>query len=103
MAEAKSDDLIACCGLDCGKCFGYTKTVSEAARQLRNPFLGDYDAFKKHLDALAGLRCKCCLKRGYGSCAECDEFERCEKLAFLEPGHRNVHLKKLRKIKSLVT
>jgi len=35
MAEAKSDDLIACCGLDCGKCFGYTKTVSEAARQLR--------------------------------------------------------------------
>jgi len=131
MAEAKSDDLIAYCGLDCGKCFGYTKTVSEAAKQLRRtmraekikqvwptiPFLGDYDAFKKHLDALAGLRCrgclegggnpfckirKCCLKRGYGSCAQCDEFERCEKLAFLEPGHRDVHLKKLRKIKSSI-
>ncbi len=117
MAEAKSDDLIAYCGLDCGKCFSYTKTVSEAAKQLRRtmraekikqvwptiPFLGDYDAFKKHLDALAGFRCKCCLKRGYGSCAQCDEFERCEKLAFLDPGHRDVHMKKLRKIKSLVT
>ena len=78
MAEAKSDDLIAYCGLDCGKCFGYTKTVSEAAKQLRRtmraekirqvwptiPFLGDYDAFKKHLDALASLRCRGVAWRG---------------------------------------
>ena len=131
MAGTKGDDLIAYCGLDCGRCFSYTKTVSEAAKQLRRtmraekikqvwptiPFLGDYNAFKKHLDALAALRCrgclegggnpfckirKCCLKRGYGSCAQCDDFERCEKLAFLEPGHGDVHLKKLRKIQSLV-
>jgi uncharacterized radical SAM superfamily Fe-S cluster-containing enzyme len=49
-------DLIAYCGLDCSQCFGYTKRVSEAAKELRRvmrqermkvawevmPFLGDY-------------------------------------------------------------
>ncbi len=43
MAEAKSDDLIAYCGLDCSKCFGYTKTVSEAARQLRRTMRAEKD------------------------------------------------------------
>ena len=127
MAETKPDSLMTYCGLDCSTCFGYTKTISEAAKGLRRtmraekvkqvwpsmPFLGDYDAFKKDLDALAGLRCrgclegggnpfckirKCCLKRGYRSCAQCDEFESCEKLAFLELGHKDEHLKNLRKL-----
>ncbi|MBE9501487.1 MAG: DUF3795 domain-containing protein [Dehalococcoidia bacterium] len=128
MAEAKTDALIAYCGLDCSRCFGYTKTISEASKGLRRtmraekikqvwpsiPFLGDYDSFKKTLDALAGLRCggcregggppwckirTCCLKRGYESCAQCDEFESCEKLTFLEPGHKDEHLKILRKLR----
>jgi len=128
MSETKPNALLAYCGLDCSRCFGYTKTISDAAKQLRRtmraekikqvwptiPFLGDYDAFKKHLDALAGLRCrgclegggnpfckirKCCLKRDYRSCAQCDEFESCEKLTFLEPGHQDEHLKNLRKMK----
>jgi len=127
VAEAKSDALMAYCGLDCSKCFGYKKTISEAAKGLRRtmraekikqvwpsiPFLGDYDSFKKSLDALASMRCKgclegggppwckirtCCRKRGYESCAQCDEFESCEKLAFLEPGHKDEHLKSLRKL-----
>ena len=128
MSETIPDALLAYCGIDCSKCFGYTKTISEGAKQLRRtmraekmkqvwpsiPFLGDYDAFKKDLDALAGLRCrgclegggnpfckirKCCLKRGYRSCAQCDEFESCVKLTILEPGHKDEHLKNLRKIK----
>ena len=128
MAEAKTDALIAYCGLDCSRCFGYTKTISEASKGLRRtmraekikqvwpsiPFLGDYDSFKKTLDALAGLRCggcregggppwckirTCCRNRGYESCAQCDEFESCEKLTFLEPGHKDEHLKILRKLR----
>lgn len=126
MAETKPHSLMAYCGLDCSTCFGYTKTISEAAKGLRRtmraekmkqvwptiPFLGDYDSFKKSLDALAGLRCrgclegggnpfckirKCCLERGYRSCAQCDEVESCEKLNTLEPGHKDEHLKNLRR------
>lgn len=128
MAKTETDTLTAYCGLDCGKCFGYTKTISEVAKGLRRtmraekikqvwpsiPFLGDYESFKKSLDALAGLRCSgcregggppwckirtCAQKRGYETCAECTEFESCEKLAFLEPGHKDEHLKNLRRLK----
>lgn len=127
MAETKTDVLIAYCGLDCSRCFGYTKTISESAKGLRRamreekikqvwpsiPFLGDYDSFKKTLDALAGFRCKgcregggnpwckiraCCRNLGYESCAQCHEFESCEKLAFLQPGHKDEHLKNLRRM-----
>ena len=126
--ETKTDTLIAYCGLDCSRCFGYKKTISEAAKGLRRtmhdekikqvwpsiPFLGDYDSFKKTLDALAGFRCKscregggppwceirsCCQKKGYDSCAQCDGFESCEKLAFLEAGHKDEHLKNLRRLR----
>jgi hypothetical protein len=133
MAQNNPVALTAYCGLDCGSCFGYTKTISEAAKSLRRtmraekmkqvwpsmPFLGDYDAFKKDLDALAGLRCKgcrdgggnpfckirkCAQKLNYEGCWECGEFETCEKLTFLEPGHKDEHLKSLRKLKkSLVS
>lgn len=120
--------MVAYCGLDCGTCFGYTKTVSEAAKNLRRtmraekikqvwpsmPFLGDYSSFKKDLDALAGLRCKgcrdgggnpfckirkCAQKNGYEGCWECDQFESCDKLTFLEAGHKDAHLKSLRRLK----
>ncbi len=67
MAETKPHSLMAYCGLDCSTCFGYTKTISEAAKGLRRtmraekmkqvwpsmPFLGDCDAFKKE------SRCPC--------------------------------------------
>ena len=118
MTEAKTDALMAYCGLDCGKCFAYTKTISEAAKGLRRtmrderikqvwptiPFLGDYNSFKKTLDALAGFRCKGCREGGgppwckIRTCAQCDEFESCERLASLEPGHKDEHLKNLRRI-----
>ena len=122
------ESLTAYCGLDCSQCFGYTKTVSEAAKELRRvlrkeriktawetmPFLGDYASFKKSLDALAGTRCKgcregggnpwckirkCCQKKGLSSCAFCSEFETCEELKFLEHFHKDEHIKNLRLIK----
>ena len=131
MAEAGCDPLTAYCGLDCGKCFGYTKTISEAAKNLRRtmraekikrvwpsmPFLGDYAVFKKDLDALAGLRCKgcrdgggnpfckirkCAQGEGYEGCWLCDTFESCDKLSFLEAGHKDEHLVSLRKLKRSV-
>ena len=42
---------------------------------------------------------KCCKKKGYDGCWECDEFEKCEKLGFLEPVHDNGHIKNLNMIK----
>jgi len=74
MNQQQDVSLIAYRGLDCSQCFGYTKTISEAAKGLRRvmrqermkvawevmPFLGDYASFKKSLDALAGLGCKGC-------------------------------------------
>lgn len=125
MPEINPVTLTAYCGLDCSKCFSYTKTISEAAKQLRRtmraekmkqvwpsmPFLGDYAAFKKDLDALSGLRCKgcrdgggnpfcqirrCAQKLGHEGCWQCGDFETCGKLAFLEAGHKDEHLKNLR-------
>jgi len=42
---------------------------------------------------------KCCQKKGIEGCWECDEFETCEKLNFLNSGHGVAHIKNLRKIK----
>lgn len=42
---------------------------------------------------------KCCQKKGIDGCWECEEYETCEKLDFLKPGHGEAHLKNLRKIK----
>ena len=132
MTQSEDEHLYAYCGLDCSTCFGYTKTISEAAKGLRRtmhaermkrvwplmPFLGDYDSFKKQLDSLAGLRCSgcqsgggppwckiraCAQKREYDSCARCAEFESCDKLATLEPGHGKEHVKNLKRLrKSMV-
>ena len=42
---------------------------------------------------------KCCQKKRYEGCWECEEFETCKKLEFLEPIHGDAHIKNLRKIK----
>lgn len=41
---------------------------------------------------------KCCQKKGIEGCWQCDEFETCEKLAFLKPSHGDAHIKNLRRI-----
>jgi hypothetical protein len=42
---------------------------------------------------------KCCEKKGYDGCWECDDFETCEHLDFLVPGHGDAHIKNLRLLK----
>ena len=42
---------------------------------------------------------KCCQKQGIEGCWECAEFETCENLDFLKPGHGDAHLKNLRTLK----
>ena len=98
------------CGLVCDECFVYKQSISEAAKSLRRelrsaklkdswkdiPFLGDYEPFKRSLDGLAMLRCtktcrggggnpwckirKCCQKKEFFGCWDCDDFENCLKL-----------------------
>lgn len=42
---------------------------------------------------------KCCDKKGYEGCWECDDFKVCENLKFLEVVHGDAHVKNLGKIK----
>lgn len=42
---------------------------------------------------------KCCQKKEIEGCWQCDEFETCEKLDFLNSVHGDAHLKNLRKLK----
>lgn len=117
-------ELVGYCGLNCAACFGYKRTVSEAAKALRRelraaklkeaweeiPFLGEYAPFKKALDGLTILRCpkacrggggnpwckirKCCQKQGFRGCWECSPFEACDKLVAR-------YVKNLKKIKKV--
>jgi hypothetical protein len=41
---------------------------------------------------------KCCLKRGFSGCWECQDYEECKHLDFLVPVHGNAHIKNLRLI-----
>jgi len=42
---------------------------------------------------------KCCQRKNYEGCWQCDEFEECKKLDFLKTTHGGAHIKNLRKIK----
>jgi hypothetical protein len=75
----------------------------------------NYDQTYELLGMMVKLRCKrtcrngggppsckirnCCIKKEYAGCWECDEFEKCKKLEFLEAVHNDVHLKNIIKIK----
>lgn len=83
--------------------------------------LSFFEVFKNYpqcyevLGALVKLRCKkackggggnpmckirkCCQRKGFEGCWECDEFESCKKLDFLIPAHGDAHIKNLRKLK----
>ena len=41
---------------------------------------------------------KCCQKKEIEGCWQCDEFETCQNLDFLNPVHGDAHLKNLRKL-----
>jgi len=77
--------------------------------------LKNYDACYEALGLMVKFRCKkgckngggppfckirsCCQKKGIEGCWECDMFETCERLAFLEEVHGDAHLRNLRKIR----
>lgn len=42
---------------------------------------------------------RCAGRKNVMGCWECDDFENCDKLKFLEPTHGNAHIKNLRKIR----
>ena len=44
---------------------------------------------------------KCCQKNGFEGCWECDQIENCDKLKFLEPVHKDAHIKNLKNIKKV--
>jgi len=75
----------------------------------------DYDTCYEVMGAMVKFRCrracrggggnpmckirKCSRGKGFEGCWECDEFESCEKLVFLEAVHGDAHVANLRKIK----
>lgn len=46
---------------------------------------------------------KCCLKNGLEGCWKCDQIENCDKLKFLEPVHKDAHIKNLKNIRKVGT
>ncbi len=44
---------------------------------------------------------KCCLKNDFEGCWQCEQIEGCDKLKFLEPVHKDAHIKNLRNIKKV--
>ena len=77
----------------------------------------NYDECYKVLGAMVKFRCKkgcrsgggspfckirkCCQKKELEGCWVCEEFEKCEKLDFLNPVHGDAHVKNLRLIKKI--
>ncbi len=75
----------------------------------------EYDVCYEVLGAMVKLRCKkgcregggnpwckvrgCCQRKNISGCWECEEFDDCQKLTFLETIHKDAHLKNLRKLK----
>jgi len=49
-------------------------------------------------DPFCAIR-RCCIKKVFEGCWECDEFEDCKKMDFLKVNHGDAHIKNLRKIK----
>ena len=45
-----------------------------------------------------GIR-KCCQKKGFDGCWQCEEFTKCKKLDILKDVHGNAHIKNLKRIK----
>ena len=75
----------------------------------------DYDKCYDVLGAMVKFRCKkscrnyggnpfcnirkCCQKKGIDGCWECDAFETCKKLEFLQSSHGSAHIKNLKILK----
>lgn len=92
----------------------FDKTAEALSRVSFFKIFNNYPQCYEVLGAMVKLRCrkvckngggppfckirKCCQKKGIKGCWECNEFETCEKLDLLKPGHGVAHIKNLRKI-----
>ena len=84
------------------------------------PFGKDFESYNecyKVLGAMVKFRCRkgcrngggspfckiriCVEKKGFDGCWECDEYNVCKKLQFLEPVHGDAHIKNINKIKTI--
>ena len=127
--SAINKNLLGCCGIYCGACFAYRGTIRQKAVELREilneekfrkivtalGWMGDYSEFSKFLSHLKSLKCegcgagggnpwcsirKCCQKKGFTSCAECNELP-CEKLEWITKRYSKWNLKNLEKVKEI--
>lgn len=92
---------------------------NEAELMSQEPFFAvfkDYPKCYEVLGALVKFRCKracrggggppfckirkCCQKKGFEGCWQCDDFETCTKLDFLKPFHGDAHIKNMKRIRN---
>ena len=112
--------MIAYCGLDCSKCIGYLATqsgdkhqIDEVAKKWSKQFNADIkpehvicDGCKTkkresfHCANFCKIR-KCCIKKKYDSCIECNDFA-CSDLEFILNNAPEVK-ENLEKIKKITT
>ena len=95
----------------------FGKTAELLSTQSFFKVFGAYPQCYEVLGAMVKFRCKkscrggggppfckmriCCQKKGIEGCWQCDEFETCKNLDFLEPSHGDAHLQNLRRIKKV--
>ena len=88
----------------------FAKMISKYFKPYKN-----YDTTYEVLGMMVRLRCKrtcrngggppsckirnCCMKKKIAGCWECDAFEQCQKLDFLQAVHGDAHIKNLRILK----
>ena len=97
------------------------RTQFEKYAEVKSKFVNAFKNYKECvevLDAIADLQCnntcrgggcptfkckiiECCNTKGLEGCWECNKFENCKELDFLEPFHGDLSKKNLRKIKEL--
>jgi hypothetical protein len=129
----RKKELVAYCGLYCGDCVKFKQNVSKLAKDLeselssenfkklaaRIPGIKDYNEFSKVLKTITELKCNdscragggnpdcevrlCCQKKGYFTCAECDEFLYCPELAGVPAIQCGIvaYVKELQRIKEI--
>jgi superfamily II helicase len=91
---------------------------NRTAKSLFSKELKEYDKFSKMLEFMTNMTCpticrerkdgettceikKCCRKKWFYACYECDIFETCEKLKSLEDLHKDACVKNLKNIKEI--
>jgi len=95
----------------------YDKFASFISKYSFGKDFESYDECYKVLGAMVKFRCRkgcrngggspfckiriCVEKKGFDGCWECDEYNVCKKLQFLEPVHGDAHIKNINKIKKI--